>query len=80
MKLIQVFGMGCARCCEAENNVREAAARLGIDAPVEFVGDLKVMAAMGIIGTPAIAVDGKVVLAGSVPSAAQAAALLEKFA
>ena len=80
MKLIQVFGMGCARCSEAENNVREAAARLGIDAPVEFVGDLKVMADMGIIGTPAIAVDGKVVLAGSVPSAAQAAALLEKFA
>ena len=80
MKLIQVFGMGCARCRETENNVREAAGRLKLDAQIEFVNDLKKMAAMGIIGTPAIAVDGKVVLAGSVPSAAQAAALLEKFA
>ncbi|RKJ75859.1 MULTISPECIES: thioredoxin family protein [unclassified Pyramidobacter] len=79
MKLIQIFGMGCARCHETENNVREAAARLGLDAQIEFVGDLKKMTAMGIIGTPAVAVDGKVVLAGSVPSAAACAALLEKY-
>lgn len=50
-----------------------------IPASHEIVGDLKKMTAMGIIGTPAVAVDGKVVLAGSVPSAAACAALLGKY-
>jgi small redox-active disulfide protein 2 len=65
MKL-QILGTGCARCNMLEANVRAAVAEAGVDAEVEKVTDLDTMMDMGVMVTPAFAIDGKVVSAGKV--------------
>jgi len=70
MVKIEVLGSGCANCQRLETLAREAVAKLGIEADVEHVTDIKEIMARGIMATPGLAIDGKVVLAGRVPSAA----------
>jgi small redox-active disulfide protein 2 len=65
---IKVLGMGCARCNDLEKHVRDALAELGIAARIEHVTDMKQIAAMGVLVTPALVIDGKVVSQGKVPS------------
>jgi small redox-active disulfide protein 2 len=65
---IRVFGPGCYKCQVLAENVRTAVARLEIDATVEEVHDLIQMVALGIITTPTLVVDGRVVMSGKVPS------------
>ena len=65
MKL-QILGTGCARCNMLETNVRAAVAEAGIDAEIEKVTDLDTMMDMGVMVTPALTLDGKVVSAGKV--------------
>jgi len=60
--------MGCARCNDLEKRVRDALAELGIAADVKHVTDLKEIAAMGVLMTPGLAVDGRVVSQGKLPS------------
>jgi hypothetical protein len=50
--------------------VREAASRLGIEVEVEKVTDAKSIAMAGVMSTPGISVDGKLVHAGGLPDAA----------
>jgi len=65
---IQVLGTGCPRCAGLEENVRRALERAGIDgASVEKVTDLGEIMAFGVMMTPALALDGRVVVAGRVP-------------
>ncbi len=73
---IQVLGPGCAKCKQAEEIVRQAVAEAGVAAEVEKVTDLMEMAALGIMATPAVVVDGQVKLAGRVPDKAQVKAWL----
>ena len=65
--IIQVFGPGCTKCREAEQLVHEAVKVAGLDATVEKVSDLRAMMAAGVLTTPAVAVNGTVLCAGSVP-------------
>ncbi len=65
---IQVAGPGCARCVTVEKNVIEAVAELGIDAEVSKIKDVRDYAKLGVLFTPAVVVDGKVAVAGKVPS------------
>jgi small redox-active disulfide protein 2 len=65
---IRILGMGCARCNDLEKRVRDTLAELGITADVEHVKDLKTIAAAGVMMTPGLMVDGKVVSQGKVPS------------
>jgi small redox-active disulfide protein 2 len=65
---IQVLGPGCKRCAALHQNTIAAAQQLGIDTPVEKIHDYAEMARLGIMSTPALAVDGRVVMAGNVPS------------
>jgi small redox-active disulfide protein 2 len=65
---ILVLGPGCPRCEELEKTVREIAAELGSEATVAKVADLKQIAQMGVMSTPAVAVNGKIVCLGRVPS------------
>jgi small redox-active disulfide protein 2 len=65
---IKVLGMGCARCNELEKRVRDALAELGIAANVEHVTDLKALSAMGVLMTPGLVIDGKVISQGKLPS------------
>jgi small redox-active disulfide protein 2 len=67
MKTIKVLGPGCKRCQATEDMVKAAAAKLGIDIEVEKVTDYAAIAGYGIVSTPGIVIDGKVVHAGGLP-------------
>jgi small redox-active disulfide protein 2 len=69
MKSIKVLGPGCKRCQATEDMVRAEAAKLGIDISVEKVTDYAAIAGYGIVSTPAIVIDEKVVHAGGLPKA-----------
>lgn len=65
---IKVFGLGCAKCGEAERIVSAVVRETGSAATVAHVSDLREMMTLGIMSTPAVVIDGKVVLAGRVPT------------
>ena len=76
MHVIEVFGPGCQKCQYTEKVVREAVARTGVAAEIRKVTDYVEIASRGILATPGIAIDGKVVLAGRVPTLEQVEAWL----
>ena len=63
---VQILGMGCAKCKALEQHAREAVADLGLDAEIEKVTDIEAIMAMGVMMTPALAVDGEVKSVGRV--------------
>jgi small redox-active disulfide protein 2 len=65
---IQVAGPGCLKCRETEKNVREACAQLNLDAEITHVYDIKEIAKLGVLFTPAVIIDGKMVVSGKLPS------------
>lgn len=69
MKTVKVYGPGCKRCETTEAMVKDAAARLGIEVEVEKVSDPRAIAMAGVMSTPGIAVDGRLVHAGGLPDA-----------
>ena len=64
MLKIEVLGPGCPKCQRLEKNVRAAVEEMGIDAEVTKVSDIKEIAARGVLMTPGLVVDGKVVASG----------------
>ena len=64
---IQVLGPGCKRCEALADVTHNAVAELGLDATVEKVTDYAQMATLGVMSTPALAVNGTLVMSGSVP-------------
>ena len=75
---VLILGGGCAKCHELEANAKAALASLGLDQSVELITDFSVIAAYGVMSTPALVVDGKVLSAGRVLSPAEAAELIRK--
>ena len=71
MKTVKVYGPGCKRCEATEAMVKDAAKRLGIDVDVDKVTDPRSIAMAGVMSTPGISVDGKLVHAGGLPDAAK---------
>lgn len=69
MKTVKVYGPGCARCATTEAMVKDAAARLGVEVDVEKVTDARSIAMAGVMSTPGISVDGKLVHTGDLPDA-----------
>ena len=67
MKTFQVYGPGCKRCDATEAMVRDAATRLGVTVEVEKITDARSIAMAGVISTPGVAVDGKLVHTGGLP-------------
>jgi small redox-active disulfide protein 2 len=67
MTTITVLGPGCKRCAALEAVTRDAVAQLGLDVTVTKVTDYAEMARLGVMSTPALAVDGQIAMAGSVP-------------
>ena len=65
---IKVLGPGCAKCRKTEEVVKETVAESGIDANVEKVTDIMKIAGYGVMGTPAVVVDGEVKSVGKIPS------------
>jgi len=61
---IQILGSGCAKCKTLEANAREAVAAIKIDAAVEKITDMDTIIDMGVMMTPALAIDGEVKTTG----------------
>ncbi len=68
MKL-QVLGTGCTKCKKLYELVTQVSQEMGLECEIVKVEKIKEIAAMGVMGTPALAADGKVLFAGSLPSA-----------
>ncbi len=67
MKKIQILGTGCPRCKKLAENAEAAAKAAGIEYELEKVTDMDMIVQMGVMMTPALAVDGEVKAAGRVP-------------
>ncbi|MGI6030867.1 MAG: thioredoxin family protein [Eubacteriales bacterium] len=75
---VKVLGSGCAKCNALEDAVREALAELGMDTMIDHVTDFAQIAAYGVMSTPALVVDGKVVSYGKVLKKDEAKTLIQK--
>lgn len=76
MRTIEVLGSGCANCRRLEANAREAAAAAGIEAEITHVTDPREIVARGVMSTPGLVIDGRVVSTGRVPNPGDIAAWL----
>lgn len=68
---IQVLGAGCAKCKQLLANTEQAVRESGVTADVEKVEDIREILKLGVMTTPALVVDGKVVASGRVLSPAE---------
>jgi len=67
-KKLQVLGTGCAKCNELAARTEQAAKELGLDYELIKVDEIDQIMAFGVMMTPALAVDGEVMVSGKVPS------------
>lgn len=74
---IQIVGSGCGRCRASESNARQAVADLGLPAEISHCYDIKEFPELGVRLTPAVLVDGKIVVSGRVPSADELKTILK---
>lgn len=77
MMKIKVLGSGCSKCEALLAVTKEAVQHLGIDAEIEYVTDFAQIARYGVMSTPALVVDEKVVSAGRVLKASQMESFLK---
>ncbi len=75
---VKILGSGCAKCNQLEAAAREALAQLGMEAAIDHVTDFTQIAAYGVMTTPALVVDGKVVSYGKVLKTGEVVKLLQK--
>ena len=68
MKNIKVLGTGCANCKTTLKLIEEMAKEKGVELQLEKVEDLQAIMGYGVMSTPGVVLDGKVVHAGGVPS------------
>ena len=78
MHKLQILGTGCAKCTNLTKATTAAADELGIPYELEKVTDFLKFADFGVMVTPALVVDGKVVVTGKVPKHDELLALLPK--
>lgn len=67
MMEIKVLGSGCAKCKNLEKLTTDAVKELGIDATIEKVEDIQQIMEYGVMMTPALVINGIVVLSGKLP-------------
>ena len=64
---VKILGPGCAQCNKLEREVMEVVAEMNLAAGVEHVTDIKEIGRYGVMGTPALIINGKVMSVGTVP-------------
>ena len=67
MNTIRVFGSGCHNCVKLEAMCKEVVHELSIDATVEKITDLQEIMKTGILSTPGLEINGKMVSSGKLP-------------
>ena len=68
MKYVKILGTGCANCKNTYALVEEVARARGVEIELEKVEDLQKIMSHGVMSTPGVVIDGKVVHAGRVPA------------
>ncbi|MDP3541661.1 MAG: thioredoxin family protein [Elusimicrobiota bacterium] len=76
MKKIQILGTGCAKCVKLYAAAEGAAKELGLEYEMEKITDLDKITEMGVMMTPALAINGAVKTSGKIPSPEELEALL----
>ncbi len=79
MLTIKVLGSGCTNCHKVEETAKQAVTAMAIDAQVELVTDMQEIMCYGVLQTPGIVIDDKVVSTGRIPALSQMTALIEEF-
>jgi small redox-active disulfide protein 2 len=74
--IVKVLGSGCSNCHTLQDRANEALRHVGADPSAELITDYAVIAGYGIMGTPALVVDDRVVLSGRVPAVAELVSIL----
>jgi small redox-active disulfide protein 2 len=69
MRKIEVLGSGCPNCRKLEANARQAVVMAGVEAEVVHVTDPREIVARGVMSTPGLVIDGRVVSTGRIPNA-----------
>jgi len=77
MKQIKVLGSGCRNCEITANAIAQAARDAGVDVEIEKVTDIATIMAYGVMSTPGVVVDDKVVHAGGIPGPDQVRAWVQ---
>ncbi len=67
MKNIKVLGSGCRNCQTTYQLIQEAAKARGVEIELEKIEDMAAIFGFGVMSTPGVVIDGKVVHAGGVP-------------
>lgn len=75
---IQILGTGCPKCNELAENAKTAAKNSNLEYEMEKVTDIMQISKMGVMITPALAIDGKVVSSGKLLGVDEIAELLKK--
>ncbi|WP_067047890.1 thioredoxin family protein [Methanofollis ethanolicus] len=80
MTEIEIFGTGCAKCMRTAKNVEAAVKELGAEVEVVKVEEIDAITDQGVMLTPALAVNGEVVVEGRVPTVDEVKELLSEVA
>jgi small redox-active disulfide protein 2 len=75
--MIEVLGTGCAKCNKLEAMAKSVAERLGVPYEVTHVRDINMIVQRGVMTTPALAIDGRIVVSGRLPSEAELTSWLQ---
>lgn len=75
---IKILGTGCPKCQTLEKLTREAVAELGINAQIEKEEDIVKIMGFGVLSTPGLVINNKVVMSGRLPSANEIKNILTK--
>ena len=73
---VKILGPGCKNCQNLETRTRQALDQLGLDAEVEKVTDYAAIAGYGVMTTPGLVVDDKLLVSGRVPTSEEITGLL----
>ena len=68
MKDINVYGSGCRNCVITAERVEQVAQQLNMTIRLNKVTDLEAIMSAGVVSTPAVSIDGRLVHSGSVPT------------
>ena len=74
--ILKILGSGCANCQRLEANAKEAVNALGLEAEIVKVQEVKDILAYGVMKTPALVIDEKVMVMGRVASVEEIKKLL----
>jgi small redox-active disulfide protein 2 len=78
MMKIEVLGPGCPRCTNVEENVKKALLELKKEAEIVKITDINTMIEKGVIQTPTLIINGKIIIQGKIPTVEQIKEIIQR--